>query len=205
MADRQRRCIATGEVKSPDRLIRFVVGPDQLLVPDIAGDLPGRGLWVSASASALRQAMAKRTFARAARSLVEVPADLVERVDGLLARRTLNLLGLARRGSQVAIGFEKVKTKLTAAPVAVLLSASDGAADGTGKLGRLAPGVPVVAMFSRDELSLALGRENVVHAALEPGRLANRFLAEVNRLRGFRETPPQTGEGRERRNASEKV
>lgn len=182
----ERRCLVTGESGDPGRLVRFVVGPDDQVVADVAGDLPGRGFWLTATRAAVDKAVAKRAFARAARRPVDVPADLADQIDRLLARRCLDLLGFARRASQVVAGFEKVREWLEAGRVAVLVEARDGAADGRAKLARLGRGLPAVALFTSAELSLALGRENVVHAAVAPGRLAERFLAETVRLRGFR-------------------
>lgn len=181
-----RRCLVTGESGDPGRLVRFVVGPDDRIVADVIGDLPGRGLWLTAARAVVDKAVAKGAFARAARRPVTVPADLADQVDRLLARRCLDFLGFARRAGEVVAGFEKVREWLDAGRVAVLVEARDGAADGRAKLARLGRGLPVVALFTSAELSLALGRQNVVHAAVAPGRLAERFLAEIARLRGFR-------------------
>lgn len=181
-----RRCIVTGEVCERSRLVRFVVAPDGAVVPDVAGDLPGRGIWVSASREVIEKACAKRLFARAARREVAVAADLAERTETLLARRCLDLLGLARRAGVAVTGFEKVRALLRAERAAALIAASDGAADGRAKLRRLTGDLPLVESFTGTELSLALGRENVVHAALASGRLAERFVMEAGRLARFR-------------------
>jgi predicted RNA-binding protein YlxR (DUF448 family) len=166
-------------VQDPAGLIRFVVGPGAELVPDLAGDLPGRGMWVSASRETLALALRRQAFARAARQPVKVPEDLIGRIEAQLARRA----------GQATAGFEKVREALAAGRVGVLLAASDGAVDGRAKLRRMAPGLPLIESLSSLELSLALGRENVIHAALAPGRLASRFLAEAARLAGFRRPP----------------
>jgi len=189
----ERRCIVSGTAQAPAGLIRFVVGPEAMLVPDIAGDLPGRGLWVGASRDILALAVRRQAFARAARRPVVVPADLIDRVAALLARHGLDLLGLARRAGQAVAGFEKVREALAAGRVAALLAASDGAADGRQKLRRMAGELPLIACFSSAELSLALGRENVIHAALTPGRLTDRCLVEAARLAGFRQPPEALG------------
>jgi hypothetical protein len=182
----ERRCVVTGKVQEPERLLRFVVGPSSTLVPDVAGDLPGRGLWVTASRPILEQALRRHAFERAARQPVKVAPDLADLVEALLLRRSLDLLGLARRAGQAVTGFEKVRERLAAKRVAVLLAAADGAADGRTKLRRIAGAVPLIEAFASVELSLALGRENVIHAALAPGRLASRIMAETARLSGFR-------------------
>ena len=181
-----RRCIVTREVLPKESLIRFVIGPGGDLVPDISGKLPGRGLWVKAERAVLASAVAKNLFAKVARQSVDVPADLVGRTVVLLSHRCLDLIGLARRAGQVICGFEKVRDALRGRRVALVLAAADGAADGRGKLRALTGALPTLALFSGADLSSALGRENVVHAAMAPGRLAERLIAESARLAGLR-------------------
>lgn len=181
-----RRCIVTRTVLPKETLVRFVVGPAGEIVPDIAAELPGRGLWVKAERAALTSAVAKNLFAKAARRPVEVPADLVNRVSAILSHRCLDLIGLARRAGQVVCGFEKVRNALRDRRLAVLLAAADGAPDGRSKLKALAGELPILALFQGAELSAALGRENVVHAGLMPGRLAQRLIVESARLAGIR-------------------
>ena len=180
-----RRCIVTREVLPKESLVRFVVGPAADAVPDVAGKLPGRGLWVKAERAVLASAVAKNLFAKAARQSVTVPADLVDRTVVLLSRRCLDLIGLARRAGQAVCGFEKVRDALRNGRVGLLLAAADGAADGRGKLEALAGELPILAQFTVAELSAALGRENVVHAALAPGRLAERLIVDSARLAGL--------------------
>lgn len=183
----ERRCIATGEVRGPGELIRFVVGPDDRVVPDLAGKLPGRGIWVTARADLLARAVAKRLFERAAKRPVAVDPALPALVERLLAERCLGLLGLARRAGELVTGFEQVRAFVAAGRAAVLIGARDAAPGGRDKLKGLAGGLPTVALLGVEEMSLALGRQNVVHAALGPGGLAERFLAETARLAGFRD------------------
>jgi len=183
----QRRCLATGISQGKDRLIRFAVGPDGNLYPDVDERLPGRGLWVSATAAAVTRAIEKGLFARAARRPVLVPPDLKGLLTGLLRQRVAAGLGLARRAGQLQSGFDKVSDLLRAGQAGLLISASDAAADGKRKLAGLARGLPVMDALTGAELSLALGRENVVHAALTPGRLADRLILDAARLDGFRE------------------
>jgi predicted RNA-binding protein YlxR (DUF448 family) len=185
----ERRCLATGESRPRETLLRFVVGPDGRLVPDAGNELPGRGLWLTPTAEALAQALKRKAFQRAARAPIVAPDDLAAQVERLLARRCLDLLGLARRAGQLVTGFEKVQDMLRRETAAALIAAADGGADGRRKLRRLAPDAPLVALFDRVELSLAIGRENVVHAALKPGGLARKFLTETARLSGFRAAP----------------
>ncbi|MAG98714.1 MAG: DNA-binding protein [Rhodospirillaceae bacterium] len=187
---RQRRCIASGRRFDPAQLVRFVLSPDGAVLADVGGRLPGRGMWLEARREAVELALSKQSFARAAKRQVQVEPDLADRVEGLLAGRCLEGLGLARRAGQAVTGFERVRVALQTSEVAILLAAADAAADGRRKLTALARamigGCPEVALFSRSELSLALGRENVVHAALLPGGLADRLALDVDRLAGFR-------------------
>jgi predicted RNA-binding protein YlxR (DUF448 family) len=181
-----RRCIATGDVRPKEELLRFVVAPDGGVVPVVAGRLPGRGLWLTARRDIVTAAASKRLFARAARRPVVVEDGLADRVEALLAQRCRDHIGLARRAGQAVMGFTKVHAALAAGKVAVLAAAADGAADGRGKLRALAPGLPLVDRLTSAELAAAFGREHVVHAALAPGRLARAFLVDAGRLAGFR-------------------
>ena len=197
-AEKQRRCIASGEVKPANELIRFVVGPDGELVPDLAAKLPGRGLWVSLRRAAVERALAKRLFAKGFKRTVRVDEGLPARLDQLLASSCLSLLSLARRAGELSLGFENVRQSLRSGEVAVLLSARDGAGDGRDKLSALARAVPggdvvIVETFERAELSLALGRENVVHAALKHGGLASRFCRDWRRLANYRRIDGRAG------------
>jgi predicted RNA-binding protein YlxR (DUF448 family) len=182
---RERRCIVTGAVGDPAHMVRFVVGPDETVWPDVGGKLPGRGMWVTSSRAALQEAIARKAFNRAAKRPVTVPPDLADRVEKLLRRRALDHLGLARGSGLVRAGFEKVHEKLQAGKVRVLVQARDGSPAQRQKLAVLTRGAALVELFSNAELSLALGRQNVIHAALSAGPLADRFLLEVARLAGF--------------------
>lgn len=186
LSDPQRRCIATGQIREKDALLRFAVSPDGQLVHDIGMNLPGRGIWVSCDAEAVELAVKKRLFAKAAKQAVDVPADLVAAIDRSLARQCLALLGLGRKGGQVTVGFAKVEKALKSGKATLLVAASDGAEDGRQKLRRIAGSLPLVDIFSGAELSQALGRENVIHAGLTAGALTRKILAAVSRLSQFR-------------------
>lgn len=185
-----RRCIVTGQVLPRGELLRFVVGPDQVVLPDLAGKLQGRGIWLSPSRNVLEKACRKNLFARAARQSVRVPDDLAMQVERLLERRCLDLLGLARRAGQLTAGFEKVKSWISSGEAGLLLQACDAAADGKGKLhslGRATGTCPVaVELFTARQLGRALGREAWVHVALRSGRLADAFVVDVARLSALR-------------------
>ncbi len=181
-----RRCIVTRESRATDRMIRFVVAADGTVVPDIAGKLPGRGLWLSARRDILDQACTGRVFARAARTPVRQADDLTDRVEGLLKRRCLDLIGLARRAGDAVAGYEKVQALLRGGRAGLLLGAADGAAGGRAKLRALARQLPVVDIFTGAELGAIFGRDGTVHAALAKGALANRLIVETERLAGMR-------------------
>lgn len=182
----QRRCIVSGEVKAAEEMIRFVAGPDGEVVPDLVGKLPGRGFWLSARRDMVNTAAAKNLFSKAARRKLVAPPDLADRIEHLLARRCLELLGLARRAGQAIVGFEKVKAELKSRRGAVLLAAADGAADGRDKIRALAPALPLIEWLRSDELGAAFGRDHAVHVLLLPGRLAEGLRIEAARLSGFR-------------------
>jgi predicted RNA-binding protein YlxR (DUF448 family)/ribosomal protein L30E len=190
MAEREspalRRCLVTREVRPREALLRFVLDPEGRVRPDLEARLPGRGMWLSADRNVVKKAVARNLFARAARAPARAAADLDMEVEGLLVRRALSTLGLARRAGQVAIGFEQVRAALRSGAATLLVAASDGAADGRQKLRRLAPDLPLIVAFSSTELGAALGRESLVHAAVAPGGLAQRLLQDVERLAGFR-------------------
>lgn len=184
----QRRCIVSGVVAGREALIRFVVSPANEILPDIHARCPGRGIWVSATRASLEQALKSRSFAKAARAPVGVSQNLVQEVEALLVRQALNILGLALKAGAVTLGFVKAQDLISRGRALALLQASDAAPNGVEKLGTGArqADIPVIALFSASELGLALGRENVVHAALSKDRLARRVLEEARRLAGFR-------------------
>ena len=167
-------------------LVRFVAGPDGLVVPDVAGRLPGRGLWTRAERGIVATAVSKRLFARAARAQVTAPSDLPDRVERLLAERCREHIGLARRAGQAVAGYEKVREAVKAGRAALLLEAADGAAGGREKIVALGAGLPVVDVLRADELGLAFGREHVVHAAVAAGAFVERLETDAGRLAGFR-------------------
>ena len=138
-----RRCIATGEVRDRARLLRFVVGPDGTIVPDIDERLPGRGLWLTPRRDIVDRAIAKRVFSRAARRQVSVSPDLADRLENLLARHILSTRsGLARRAGLAVAGFDRVGDAVRHGRAGLLLCARDGAAGGRRKLAELGRDLP---------------------------------------------------------------
>ena len=193
---RERRDIVTGEVMPENRLVRFVADPDGEIVPDVAAKLPGRGIWVEATNAAIARAVEKKLFARAAKAQVNATADLGDRVEKALITRMLGDLGLARRSGQLVLGFDNVLRGLQSAkPPKALIEALDGSRDGKRKLyaaaHRLELNCVVIETLSSAELGVALGRENVIHAAVQPGGLADRLILDAERLSGFRTRPTE--------------
>ena len=195
-----RRCLVTREVRPKAELLRFVVGPEDHLLPDPAERLPGRGLWLTPRRDIVAAAAAKGLFAKAAGRRVVLPSDLAGEVERLLRGRCLALLGLARRAGQLRTGFEKVREDLKAGRAGLLLGASDGALDGRQKLAALAGDRTEVTLFDSAELSAALGREKVVHAMVAEGGMAVRLRRELERLQGMQAAG---SERRERRHEAE--
>lgn len=189
----ERKCIVTGEVKPAEGMLRFVVGPEGQAVFDAQGKLPGRGIWLSARLDVLQTAAVKGLFSKAAKAKVTVAGDLIDQVARQLRQGCLNRIGLARRAGLLTQGFEKVRAALKDNTAGVLIEAADGAQDGRDKIGRLAPGLPVVALFTAEELGRAIGRDNAVHALIAPGKMAETFLSDARKLAGVLDRPLDGG------------
>ena len=189
----ERKCIATGEVQPKYGLIRFVVGPEGQVVPDILGKLPGRGMYVAADRDAIELAVKKKLFSRAAKAQVTVPDGLVDEVEKQLARRVVDLISLQRKGGKAVAGYEKVKSWLQTEEAEVLIQASDGSGRGKSKLSTPHYG-HYIGWLTADELGLAFGRQTVIHGALASGGLTLRVVEEAQRLKGVRKN--EDGNGR---------
>jgi uncharacterized protein len=197
-SQRERRDLVSGEVMPEERLVRFVAGPDGVVVPDVARKLPGRGLWVASTREAVDQAARKGGFSRAAKAKLSAPDDLSDQVENRLKIRLLSGIGLARRASDLILGFEKTAQAIEQGKTAWMVEASDGAPDGRRKLLQSArraadaglPAPRLLGVFSSEELGLALGLGNVIHVALLAGRGADRWTIDVERLSGFRPLIP---------------
>ena len=187
----ERRCIISGEHGARPELIRLALDADGAVAPDLGAKAPGRGAWVQPDRALIEAALAKGklrgALARAFKtSAVQVPDDLVARIDAGLERRALDTLGLANKAGHLIWGGERIGDALAAGRVHLLLHASDAADDGTEKLRRKARGVATLVLpVSRERLSLALGRENVVHAAVCDSAAAARVTAAVERWLAF--------------------
>lgn len=187
---RVRTCIATRAVRPAEELIRFVAGPDGAVVPDLKATLPGRGVWVTATSDAVKQAVAKRAFARGLKRDVRVAPDLPAQVDALLVDRAREALAIANKAGCVVTGFAKVEAAIGRRPLA-LVHALEAKADGVDKLDRRYRAVAeedalIFRVFTGEELDLALGRSNVVHAALDRGPAARACLNRIRRILRYR-------------------
>jgi predicted RNA-binding protein YlxR (DUF448 family) len=165
-------------------MIRFVIGPDRSVVPDLAARLPGRGLWLSARADVVDTARARGAFARAAKGPVTLPVDLSAVVQAGLARRVADHLGFCRRAGQAVAGFAKAREWVQAGKAALVLAASDGSEDERRRLLSGAEGLAVAWPLNAATLGAVFGRDQVVHVAIAPGRLAEGLMNEIERLSG---------------------
>jgi uncharacterized protein len=187
----ERMCVATRTVKPVADLIRFVVGPDGEAVPDLKRKLPGRGVWVTATQDALADAIKRKALVRGFKREVRLPADLVARTEQLLERAVLDALAMAGKAGLVATGFAKVEGALRQHEVVALLHATEASPDGVRKLDaaqrrRELGSVVLIESLTSAQLDLALGRPNVIHAALLAGPPSDTFLARLQRLERFR-------------------
>ena len=179
-----RRCIVTRQQDYRARMIRFVVGPERQVVPDLAAKLPGRGIWLSARRDVLETARARNLFARAARGQVSMPADLAQAVEAGLRRRVMDSLGLARRAGQAVCGFQKAREWLLAGRVGLVIQAADGSREERARFLSGMRNVPVATPLLSEALGTVFGRDHVVHVAIAHGRLAEALNIETYRLAG---------------------
>ncbi|MCA0249831.1 MAG: RNA-binding protein [Proteobacteria bacterium] len=183
-----RTCIATGEEAAPERMIRFVVGPEGEAVPDLARRLPGRGMWVRAQRSALERVLEKNLFSKAARASVKAAPDLADRVERLLLERALDDLGRARRAGRAVAGFVKVEQMVGQRRAGLLIVASEADGDGLAKL--QATGLPIEKLGDAASLGGIFGREQAVYVAVARddagGAFIQRIAVGAARWRGFR-------------------
>jgi uncharacterized protein len=191
----ERLCIATRTSHPQEAMIRFVVGPDGTVVPDVKRRLPGRGAWVSGVRTAVETAVRRNAFARAFRRQVAVPPALPEETERLLRRAALDALAIAGKAGLVETGFAKTEIALAQKPVAAILQAEEAAPDGVRKLAAAArrrenTGDLSILKFTSAELDLALGRSNVIHAALLAGPASEALLARYRCFERFRGREP---------------
>ncbi len=187
-----RTCIVTREEGDADALIRFVAAPDGTVTPDLKRRLPGRGVWVTAKKSIVETAVKRGLFARTLKSEAKAGETLADDVDRLLEASALSALALAKKAGLVITGFAKVDGNVRQGNVFLLLHGTDAAADGIRKLGQGVHNVeeakrPVVrSVFSSDQMDLALGGQNVIHAAALHGGASKALLKMIERLEHYR-------------------
>lgn len=198
----ERMCAVTRATRDAADLIRFVAGPDGQVVPDIDHKLPGRGVWLTCDREVVEKAIKIKAFARALKAPAVADEGLSQRVGMLLRRKALATLAMANKSGLVVSGFQKVDTAVANGKAALLVGAADAAADGRGKLERKFHAVQaakgrtavVITNLSNDEISLAIGRTGVVHAALTPGGLTDRFEREARRVALYEASGPKMGD-----------
>jgi uncharacterized protein len=203
--ERGRLCVATRAVRPLADLIRFVVGPDGEAVADVKCKLPGRGVWVTGTRATLEDAIRRKVLARSFKRDVRLPADLAARTERLLQRAALEALAIAGKAGLVAAGFTKAAAALENGEAVALLHAADASPEGVRKLAAVlhrhpGNGLPVIEFLTSAQLDLALGRPNVVHAALLAGSASDTFLSRSRRLErysggGAGDRSNQAGEG----------
>ena len=192
----ERTCIVTREAQASAGLIRFVLGPDQQVYPDLKHKLPGRGVWVTARSDLVEEAVRRRLFSRAFKTEAKAPETLPRDIERLLRDDLRQALSLANKAGSVITGFHKVEAAITDKPLVALIHAAEAAEDGRRKianqlrkrLGDAISGFPVIQDLSNDELDLALGRSHVIHAALVAGAGSDGFLTRWHRYRSYRGT-----------------
>ena len=188
----ERTCIVTRTLQPAKAMLRFVLGPDNQLVPDLKGNLPGRGVYVSFSAKAVQQAIKKKAFARSVRAEVNVPPDLEAVIDGLLKKAALQSLSLANKAGAIIAGNAKVEAALEAQNLRGLVHALDAGDDGVRKLSQVVHRVnqgkmiAEVRIFTSEELDNALGRSNSVHIGVMAGDAGALFLRNAKRCASYR-------------------
>ncbi len=189
---RERTCALTRQVRPVAELIRYVVGPDGAPVADLKANLPGRGLWLTADRITLAEAIKRNVFSRGFKREIRAGADFANTTEALLKRSALDALAMAAKGGHVVAGSGKTGDAVTRGNAVALIHAADGAADGKRKLAQAAHrseetrGIATIEAFSSADLDLALGRLNVIHAALLAGPVSETFLARTERLNRFR-------------------
>lgn len=190
----ERTCAVSRTAMDPCELIRFVAGPDGSIVPDIRRKLPGRGVWVKASAGTVAEAAKKNVFARSLKQQIKPDSKLADLVDRLLLEDALQSLALANKAGAAVKGAFQVEKAITGKIVSVLLHASDGSQDGARKInqvlfrtmGEAANSINHVEFFDSAQLGLALGQLSVIHAALKQGAASDAFAGRARRLARYR-------------------
>ena len=183
--DITRKCIVTGEVKDKSHLLRFIVTPDKILVPDLHKKLPGKGVYVSSSYRHLKYAIEKNLFAKALKQNVKVTNELLPMVENILHKNALKAISLARKSGDAVIGFDNVLEFIMLNKVDFVLEASDAGNDGHKKLQHKAEDLLIYRLFSVEELDKALDKVNTVYLAFLKGRMAGMVKHNFEKLSDF--------------------
>jgi uncharacterized protein len=179
----ERMCIVTRAVQDEQALIRFVRSPEGHVVPDLQRKLPGRGVWVSLSRERLREAISKKLFSRGFGAETKATNELIDLVGDLLRKQALSTFSLTKKAGLAVSGNSKVEDMVGKNQAQIIIHAREAAPDGRRKIDKLAAAdVKVINIFEVDELDLAFGRSNVIHAAVGRGKLAEKLLLAVKRI-----------------------
>ncbi len=203
---RERKCIATGETADPNALIRFALSPNGVVTPDIAAKLPGRGVWLTPEKTVLEKAIKTNAFVRGFKRAVNIPDNLADIVAELLSQNVINMIGMAKKSGQLLLGFDQVHKAASQTALAIRIEARNGSPDGRGKIRTLSKavnrelGMPlpiVIGCFDSHVLGNACGRDNIVHAAIKPGKFASNLSDLTGKLSGFQSLIPDDWPDRE--------
>jgi len=206
---RERKDIASGELRDPADMLRLGFSPDGLVVADIYGKLPGRGAWIEATRASVDKAIKTGAFSRAAKRKVIVPNNFADTIEAGLSARVLGLLGMAKRAGQLESGFENVRSCARSGEIGVRIEASDGQPDGRSKIRVVVKAIAkelevpmptLIGCFDSTKLGQVIGRDNMVHACVHKGKMAKAITREIDRLAGFRELIPNEWPDREHEN-----
>ena len=190
----ERTCVVTGEKGPPEAMIHFALSPAGDVVPDLRRRLPGRGVWTKMSSAVVEAAVRKQAFSRGFKTKAAAPADLAQKLDLIIEQDALQFLSIVNKAGLIVTGAAKVESAIRGGDIVALIHARDGSPDGTAKLERLAGGrfgaaadrIVRINLFSSSQLDLALGRTNVIHAALGAGEASAAFLYRARRLAEYR-------------------
>ncbi len=183
--DVTRNCIVTGKVLEKSALLRFVIGPEALVIPDFKNKLPGRGIYVSNSSALLHKAVSANLFAKTLKQKVKPMENLEQISQDLLRQSALHSISLAKKAGVLVTGMDKVSEALKKGKVAFLLEAKDAAEDGHQKILHLAKDIKIFNLFTSEELDQTLDKVNTVHAAFLKGEMSKMVSHEFGKLADF--------------------
>lgn len=190
-----RKCIVTGKSGQADELLRFVAGPDDQIYVDLKRNLPGRGCWVTAKRTYVEQAVSKNAFSRALKQKVEVNSDLADVIDQLMTKSAMGAIGLARKAGSAIFGAAQVEKAVRSGKALAVMHSKSGAPDGVRKIDQArratihlgGPRIEAFSLFGPEEMDLAFGSGNVIHAAIMDAGPGNAALKKLKTLKIFRE------------------